>query len=328
LRYQAFSLMKFLFCHYEEVIRLHGAGEDLQSGSPAIQEVVTKQNHPVTQRWLTALVAIPIVLLFVWFGGWLAFLATLLVLVLCSIEVHAMLLHAGYRSMFWFGLSLSTLFLVSAMFPVYRLALLEWGFAGAILLSFPCLFLRKQLDGALIDWALTLAVSLYLGWTISCFLLLRGYQPSSIQFFPHFSLFIPRGAWWLLFVMLGVWGCDSAAFFTGRYFGRHKMSPRVSPAKTWEGFAGGMLLAVIAALLFTVVPLGIPWFFAIPLGLLLGVSAVIGDLAESLIKRQTHVKDSGQLMPGHGGMLDRVDSLIFAVTLVYICSQLLSLVLK
>jgi phosphatidate cytidylyltransferase len=302
---------------------LQGAGEDLQAGMPERQDA-RKQNHSVVQRWLTALIAIPIVLLFVWFGGWAAFAATLLVLVVCMIELHNMLLHAGYRPFIWISLAFGVLFLVAAMFPAYGLALLEWGFGAALVISFLCLLARKQLDGALTDWALTLAAPLYLGWPMSCFLLLRGSVSGTLQFGPKFVLVVPAGIWWLLFVMLGVWGCDSAAFFVGRYFGRHKMSPRISPGKTWEGFAGGMVLAVVAALILTVVQLGVPWYLAIGFGLLLGVAAVLGDLAESLIKRQTNVKDSGQFMPGHGGMLDRVDSLLFAVMVVYACAQVLT----
>jgi phosphatidate cytidylyltransferase len=121
---------------------------------------------------------------------------------------------------------------------------------------------------------------------------------------------------------LGVWGFDGAAFFAGRYFGRHKLAPHVSPAKTWEGVAGGLVLSIIAALMLTVKPLGVPWYQAILLGILIGLAAVLGDLAESLLKRQTHVKDSGNFMPGHGGMLDRIDSLIFAVIVVYLFTQL------
>jgi phosphatidate cytidylyltransferase len=200
--------------------------------------------------------------------------------------------------------------------------LLEFDLAAAILISLPWLFLRKNLDGAMVDWALTLAISIYLGWSMSCFLLLRGYEMATIRFVPSFAVY-PRSVWWLLTVLLGVWGFDSAAFFSGRYLGRHKLAPHISPGKTWEGVFGGLVLSIMAALLFTVFPLGVPWYLAVVLGVLLGVFAVLGDLAESLIKRQTHVKDSGQFMPGHGGLLDRIDSLLFAVIIVYIFAQLL-----
>ena len=91
----------------------------------------------------------------------------------------------------------------------------------------------------------------------------------------------------------------------------------------WGSLVGGMDIAIAVVLLLAVVQLGVPWPLAILLGVLLGTAAVLGDLAESLIKRQTHVKDSGDIMPGHGGMLDRVDSLMFAVIVVYVFAQLI-----
>ncbi|MDQ2717645.1 MAG: phosphatidate cytidylyltransferase [Chloroflexota bacterium] len=266
---------------------------------------------------LTALIAIPIVLLFTWFGGWWAFAVTLFVVALGTYELQNMTLHSEHRPLFWVSLGLSTLFLVSAMFPQQRLLLIEAGLGATLLISFPWLFLRKKLDGALVDWALTLAFSLYLGWPMSIFLLLRG---SGGGGWP-----LARGVLWLLVLFGGVWGADSAAFFAGHFLGRHKLAPNISPGKTWEGAIGGLVFSVIATLVLSVVPLGVPWYMAIVLGLLIGVAAVLGDLAESLIKRQTHVKDSGQIMPGHGGMLDRIDSLLFAIIVVYVFSQLIGL---
>lgn len=284
-----------------------------------------KKKSSVGQRWLTAVVAIPIVLLFGWFGGWFAFAATLLVVVLGTLELHNMLLHAGYHPLIGISFALSILFLIAAMFPQQRLFLLEIGLGGSLLISFPLLFFREKLEGAMVDWALTLAISVYLGWPMSLLLLLRGYTPASIH--PGAGIFaglmsgtlimFPRGLWWLLTVLLGVWGFDAAAFFAGRYFGRHRLAPRISPAKSWEGVLGGLVLSITAALLLTVKPLGVPWYIAVILGIVLGIAAVFGDLAESLIKRQTHVKDSGQIMPGHGGMLDRVDSVLFVLIVVY-----------
>jgi phosphatidate cytidylyltransferase len=160
---------------------------------------------------------------------------------------------------------------------------------------------------------------------MSFFLLLRGYDASVWLGFSGMWVYLPRGAWWLLMVLLGVWGFDAAAFFTGRTFGRHKLAPKISPGKTWEGVLGGFVLSIVAALLLTVRPLGVPWYLAIVLGILLGIAAVIGDLAESLIKRQMHVKDSGQFMPGHGGLLDRIDSLLFAVIVVYFFALIVGL---
>jgi len=299
--------------------------ETLQSDAAQASE---KKKSSVGQRWLTAGIAIPVVLTFVWFGGWIAFAAVLLVVILGTLELHNMLLNAGYHPLIWVSFGLSVLFLVAAMFPQQRQLILEISLGAGLLASFPWLFVRKKLDGAMVDWALTLAISIYLGWPMSFFLLLRGpasstITPSAFSLTNLSWLYLPRGVWWLLMVLLGVWGFDAAAFFAGRYFGRHKLSPRISPAKTWEGALGGFILSITAGLILTVVQLGVPWYLAVVLGILLGIAAIYGDLAESLIKRQTRVKDSGQFMPGHGGMLDRIDSLLFAVIVVYVFAQLI-----
>jgi phosphatidate cytidylyltransferase len=273
----------------------------------------SRQKGAIGQRVLTSIVAIPIVLVFVWFGGWWAFAASALVVVLGINELHTMMIHEGYRPMIGVSLVLSLLFLLAAMFPQLRLTLLEIGLSIAVLVSFPLLFFRKKLEGAMLDWSLTLAIAIYLGWPMSLFPQLRGYE---VGFSP--------GLWWILIVLLGVWGFDTGAFFSGRFFGRHKLAPKISPAKTWEGVIGGMIFSIAFSLLLTVIPLKLPWYLAIFLGILIGVAATLGDLAESLIKRQTHVKDSGHFMPGHGGILDRVDSILFAVIVVFVFMQLVA----
>lgn len=135
--------------------------------------------------------------------------------------------------------------------------------------------------------------------------------------------FTEYGAWWLLLGILTVYAADSAAFFVGRRIGRHRMAPGVSPGKTWEGTAGGLAGAVIAAVALGVLfPLRLDiWQLAL-IGVIVGVAAPVGDLLESKIKRMADAKDSGSLLPGHGGMLDRLDSLLPSLILVYILAVL------
>lgn len=295
-----------------------------ENSQPELPEKADREwNRSMGLRVFTSVIAIPIVLVFVWFGGWWAFAAVTLVMLLGTYELHNMMLHSGYHPLILVSLGLSLVFLVASMLSSaqQRLELLEIGIGASLLVSFLWLFLRKKLDSAIADWSLTLAFSIYLGWPLSFFLLLRGYDPGLIPGNHGTWLFLPRGAWWLLLLLLGVWGFDSGAFFTGHFFGRHKLAPRISPGKTWEGVIGGIVFSIIACLLVGVEPLGVPWYLAIVLGILLGIAAMLGDLAESLIKRQMHVKDSGQFMPGHGGILDRVDSLLFAVVVAYIFAQ-------
>jgi phosphatidate cytidylyltransferase len=305
---------------------VQNATEGNSQPEPEIPDKARRQwRDSVALRWITSFIAMPIVLVFVWFGGWWAFGAVLLVVLLASYELHTMMLHVGHHPLTPISLGLSIVFLVAAIFPAQRTLLLQFGLSAAIVLAFCWLFFRRNLEGALVDWSLTLAIAIYLGLPMSFFLQLRGNISSSLLG-PHgFSLFLPRGVWWLLMVLLGVWGFDAAAFFSGHYFGRHKLAPLISPAKTWEGACGGLVLSIAAALLLTVGPLGVPWYLAILLGILVGVAAVLGDLAESLLKRQTQVKDSGHIMPGHGGMLDRIDSLLFAVIVVFFFAHFVGL---
>jgi phosphatidate cytidylyltransferase len=262
-------------------------------------------------RLITAFVGMPIVLAVAWVGGWWAFAVAALIALLAIYELHMMMLHEGYHPLVLVSGALSVLFMLAAMLPQQRLPLLEIGLSVALLASFPFLFLRKSLEGAMLDWSLTLAIAFYVGWPMSLLLALRGYQTG-----------LGTGLWWLFVLFGGVWGFDTGAFFAGHFWGRHKLAPRISPGKTWEGVFGGLIFAVAAAVLFAGLPLGVPWYLAVLLGILVGGAAVLGDLAESLIKRQTHVKDSGQFFPGHGGVLDRIDSLLFAILVIYVFALL------
>ena len=122
---------------------------------------------------------------------------------------------------------------------------------------------------------------------------------------------LPDGEWLALFLMLYVWGADTGAYFAGHRFGRHKLAPRVSPGKTWEGVAGGLATVLVVAMAAGVYKLGfagaalVLW---VALSLFTGLVSVLGDLFESRLKRIAGVKDSGTLIPGHGGVLDRIDA--------------------
>ena len=130
------------------------------------------------------------------------------------------------------------------------------------------------------------------------------------------------GRSWLIFALLTTFATDSGAYFVGRLAGRHKMAPQLSPGKTWEGAAGGLAAALIAALLLSLLPpqylnLGLAWWQPALIGMAVGIAAQGGDLLESALKRFAGVKDAGALFPGHGGMLDRLDSLLLTFPLVY-----------
>lgn len=130
---------------------------------------------------------------------------------------------------------------------------------------------------------------------------------------------MPKGNLWILFLLVVVFTTDTGAFYFGRSFGKRKLYPAVSPSKTWAGAIGGTLSSILAGLVFLhLFPIGRRDWTLVVLILLLSVSAQIGDLAESMIKRNHGFKDSGSILPGHGGILDRIDGLLFSIPVLYL----------
>lgn len=164
------------------------------------------------------------------------------------------------------------------------------------------------------DAVFTIAGISYVGLSLIHLVLLR---------FTGDSLLLPTkfgemsaGAVYLWLAFVGTWASDTFAYFVGSKFGRHKLAPAISPAKTWEGTIGGVAGSVLGTGLLGAA-CGLSIVHSAAIGLLIGVVAPLGDLAESVIKRYTGVKDSGRLLPGHGGVLDRFDSVMFAAPVVY-----------
>ena len=132
---------------------------------------------------------------------------------------------------------------------------------------------------------------------------------------------LEEGRNWLLLALLGTFANDTAAFFVGKRFGRIKLAPRISPRKTWEGFIGGLIVSMAVVVGFSeLMDLGIGILIAVSLGAAIAVAATLGDLGESWLKRKANVKDSGVIIPGHGGILDRVDSIAPVLVVVYVTS--------
>ena len=137
------------------------------------------------------------------------------------------------------------------------------------------------------------------------------------EFYPRIENMYNRGGFVIIAMFISIWICDSAAFFGGTALGKHKLFPRVSPNKSWEGAIFGFIFAILAMILSKIFILDfLNWMTVIAIGIIIGTVGQIGDLVESLIKRDAGVKDSSKLIPGHGGIFDRFDSVLYAAPVV------------
>ncbi len=260
----------------------------------------------IRQRVLSALVLIPPIFVAVWFGGPFYYLVLAVVAALGALEFFGIRGLSYRHPLTLFGLLCVLLLIVSAHYrdpetfeDLYTAPIL----AGAVALSFIWLLFRPRVENAFINWMWTLAGIIYIGWMLSHFIPLRA---------------LDDGREWVLFLLFATFATDTAAFFCGRTWGRRLLAPVISPGKTWEGAIGGLLAAIAASLILaTILSLPIPYWQVIILGGLIGIFAQLGDLSESLLKRSAGVKESGTLIPGHGGILDRLDSIVFTVVIVY-----------
>lgn len=255
-------------------------------------------------RVLTALIGVPLLVGSLWLGGWVFITMVMAMAVVGMIESYRLLQRAGLPAYRAGGVVLG---LLLVLLPIWSPALpltIIWGVG--LLVRAP--FRRVPLSEAPMRLAATFFGAVYPGALLGSLLALR-LHPGMAD----------RQTFWLtlgLFVM--VWTADTMAYVVGRLMGKRPLAPLVSPGKTWEGVVGGLLGALLAAI---VLHLTVLDFLAGPhalvLGLLCGVAGPPGDLAESLLKRAASVKDSGSMLPGHGGVLDRFDALMVVAPLAY-----------
>jgi phosphatidate cytidylyltransferase len=250
-------------------------------------------------RVLSALVLMPIAVLAFWAGGWWFVGFVVLVVTLATWEYLHMLARLDLQPAYPFAIALG--WLVILFFfrgePIY----LQHGVALLFLGSLTWHVFADRTAHRIENWLLPLAGAFYISWAVSHGLLIR---------------LLPRGFYRLLGTLAIVWAGDTMAYLIGSTWGKHHMLPRISPKKTWEGYAAQVASGTLAgSLMFGLGGLG--WVHGAVLGLIVSLLTPIGDLGISMIKRQAGVKDSGHLIPGHGGVLDRIDTILVAVVLSY-----------
>jgi phosphatidate cytidylyltransferase len=254
-------------------------------------------------REITALVAAPAIIWVIGWGHEYVFDAVIaIVAVLAMYEFLDLGRHKGYDIPI--PLCIAIMLIIMAAFILEGLSV-EFGMFAALLLI-PASYVvgKKALEDSLPSSAIAVLGTTYVGMLSGSLIRLR-----------HD---FPEGSKLVYFLLLVVWLGDSGAYYVGKTFGKHKLSPRISPKKTIEGLMGGVAASVITAVVihFTFFP-QFPLLHAIIAGVILSIAGVIGDLAESMWKRSADVKDSGTLLPGHGGFLDRFDSILFTAPILY-----------
>jgi phosphatidate cytidylyltransferase len=258
-------------------------------------------------RALSALVLVPILLVALWIG--LPAIAVVLVVVaaLGGTEVFRLLRGAGYPSLSLFGTALAVAFvLAAAVQPLADKGVLLM--ALGVVLAGVGAFSRIDPRDGLVAWFATVFGAVYVG-LIGFVLEVGATGPAITGSAPLAAIGAERG--WILLLVLGVWSYDTGAYLVGRQIGRHKFLVHISPSKSIEGLVGGLVATTVVTMLM-LGGLGQNPLGGLVLGPLLGLTAQAGDLAESMLKRAAGAKDSGTLIPGHGGILDRIDSFLFA----------------
>lgn len=249
-------------------------------------------------RVITALILVLIVIIGIFAGGPWFVIGAMAFAVIAGWEFCQMMRVGGFKPTLFFTLALILLLILQS----YRSDLsLECILSLTLLASLVWQLFQTHSSTPTADWALTVVGGLYIGWSMAHLVALRQ---------------LADGLGWVWLALLSTWGTDSFAYLIGRQWGRRKLWPRLSPKKTWEGFfgsiGGGLLGAAGAAALFH-----LSWTASLIIGAIVPIVGMFGDISVSMMKRQVGVKDSSNLLPGHGGMLDRLDSLLFVNIVVY-----------
>jgi phosphatidate cytidylyltransferase len=264
-------------------------------------------------RVRSAAILVPPLLVALWLGGLWIPLVVAVAVAIAGVEAFRLLTAAGHPSMPTFGVVLAVV--VALGDSLKQLP----GGAGLVLTALALVLIgtgslsRQDPREGLIVFAVTAFGALYVG--LLGFVARLATTGAPVVTSSPLGWLGPERAW-ILVLLLCVWAFDTAAYFTGRRFGQHPFMQHISPSKTLEGVAGGAVAAAVVGAV-VVAALGRPMLAGLVLGLLLAFAAQAGDLAESMLKRAAGAKESGTLIPGHGGMLDRVDSFLFAAPVAY-----------
>ncbi len=259
-------------------------------------------------RIIVAIVAIPLILLLCYWGR-IPFLVLISGIgVLAFLEFTKFSGNKGVVPKYFFGGISVELLILNAYFDFTKTEIL----IAAIVVFAVIIKLFEEQGSALNDLGNLLLGILYTGLFSSFLINIRELYPQ--EFFTY-----ERGGFIIISVLATIWICDSAAFFIGTAIGKHRLYERISPKKSWEGAIAGFVFAIVTMIVAKYIVLDfLSWFQIIGLGVIVGLFGQTGDLIESMFKRDAGVKDSSSVIPGHGGIFDRFDSLLFSAPVIYI----------
>ncbi len=256
----------------------------------------------VTTVLILLLVGLPALVM----GGFLYFLFIGFLLVVAAWEYVDMAEAIGSKPARWLVVGGVAAF-CAAVFFYNSLSAPVFAFIILAMMAYHLVAFERGAEHASLDFSASVGALVYIGWIGSYLLSLRQ---------------LPNGSWWFMFVLPCVWLTDTGAFMIGAAYGKHRMTPRLSPKKTWEGYAAGVFSATLGGGFFAFAystwgPLHLSVWVGALFGLMVGLLTPLGDLGESMLKRQASMKDSGIIFPGHGGAFDRIDSWLWGGVLGY-----------
>ncbi len=263
----------------------------------------------LVKRTLVSLLLLPIGLLAIAAGGWIFAGTITLIVTLAAWEYVQLFRKNGDQPAGILILTGTALLLLARAWDGFESAPVLLSLLTLASMTWHVVAYERGRDQAASDFAITLAGIVYFGW-------IGGYLISLRQ--------LPDGEWWFLLAVPSLWLVDSGAYMIGSRFGKHKLSQRISPRKSWEGYFGGLVTGAIGGALLAMLwsigagpEAGLTPMRGALIGITMGLFTIFGDLGESMVKRQVGVKDSGNLLPGHGGAFDRIDSWLWAGVIGY-----------
>ena len=305
------------------------AGEPLHPRpSTPVEPPRRKSANDLPARLATAAILVPAVIWLVVVGG-LPYLATVVAfVVLGQREFYRLIEEKGAHPLASYGL------IGGAALPVVAYVGSEYHATVLMTATLLAVMIRQvgkaQIAEALVSISGTFFGVFYVGWLLSHAIVLRNFHAATVAHYgpvaaERLGIVPETGIFLMLFCLTAVVLCDAGAYFAGRRFGRRKLAPRISPSKSVEGAIGGLAAGTLGALtakglfdlFWPALSAPLAWPAAAAMGFVVSVAGMIGDLVESLLKRDAHAKDSGQLLPGMGGIMDRIDSPLLGIPVMY-----------